>query len=255
MKSKNIIEQWKKDEAAPFKGWDFSYIKDRIIEEEPPWDYKNLAKKLVEKSSAVLDVATGGGEIFSSFAPFSKRAVAIEGYTPNVAVAKKRLEPFGVEVLEVNEVDILPFADEEFDLVLNRHGGLRIQEVFRVLKKGGLFLTQQVGGDNLLDLMAVFNIEPKWPDNVLSVVQKKITDIGFEILKSEEWKGKIIFKDVGAVVYFLKAIPWTVDNFSVDIHLIYLEKLQEELEKSGRLEFTYTRFLILAKKKFQARKI
>ncbi|MDD5341521.1 MAG: class I SAM-dependent methyltransferase [Patescibacteria group bacterium] len=249
MKSKDIIEQWKKDEAAIFKGWDFSYIKDRIIEEEPPWDYKNLAKKLVEKSSVVLDVATGGGEIFSSFAPFSKRAVAIEGYMPNVAVAKKRLEPLGVEVLEANEVDILPFADEEFDLVLNRHGGLRLQEIFRVLKRGGFFLTQQVGGDNLFDLLTEFGAKPKWQDNVLSVVQKKMTDIGFEILRSEEWKGKIIFKDVGAVVYFLKAIPWAVDNFSVDTHLIYLEKLQEKLEQKGRLEFTYARFFIFAKKK------
>lgn len=248
MNSKKLIEQWKKDEAAVFEGWDFSYIKDRRTEEKPPWNYKSLAKNLVEKSTAILDVATGGGEVFSSFAPFPKRAVAIEGYTPNVAVAKKKLELLGVEVLEANEVDVLPFPDEEFDLVLNRHGGLRIPEIFRVLKKDGHFLTQQVGGDNLLDLMASFDTKPKWPENVLDIVQQKMTDIGFELLKTEKWKGKITFKDVGAVVYFLKAIPWTVDNFSVDFHLIYLEKLQEKLEQEGKLEFTYTRFLILAKK-------
>lgn len=249
MTSKNLIEQWKKDETAIFEGWDFSYIKDRKIGEEPPWDYKGLAKNLVEKSTSVLDVATGGGEIFSSLAPFPKHAVAIERYTPNVAVAKKRLEPLGVKVLAASEVDVLPFIDEEFDLVLNRHGGLRIPEIFRVLKRGGYFLTQQVGGDNLLDLMASFEAKPKWPNNTLGIAQKKMTDIGFELLKTEEWKGKIIFKDVGAIVYFLKAIPWTVDNFSVNSHLIYLEKLQEKLEREGKLEFTYTRFLILAKKK------
>jgi hypothetical protein len=57
-----LIAQWKRDEAAVFEGWDFSYIKDRWLEEEPGWDYKALAKGLVKKSAAVLDVATGGGE-------------------------------------------------------------------------------------------------------------------------------------------------------------------------------------------------
>lgn len=249
MVSKNLINQWKKDEAATFEGWDFSYLKNRMTEEEPPWDYKKLAKNLVEKSKAVLDVATGGGEVFSSFAPFIKRAVAIEGYKPNVAIARKRLESFGVEVLEANEVAALPFTDGEFDLVLNRHGGLVISETFRVLKKDGYFLTQQVGGDFFIDLMDVFGVKPKWPNNVLNIVQKEVADIGFELLKTEEWRGGVVFRDVGAIVYCLKVAPWLVDNFSVNSHLNYLERLQEKLEKNGRLEFVDTKFLILAKKK------
>lgn len=72
------------------------------------------------------------------------------------------------------------------------------------MKKDGHFLTQQVGGDNLLDLMASFNTKPKWPDNILSITQKKMIDIGFELLKTEKWKGKINFKDVGAVIYLEK---------------------------------------------------
>ena len=250
MTSKRLIEQWRKEEIAPFEGWDFSHLKDRMIEEEPTWDYKALAKDLVQRSTAILDVATGGGEIFSSFAPFvEKRVVAIEGYHPNVLVAKNRLEQLGVQVIEANEAGTLPFEDGSFDLVLNRHGGLRASETSRVLKHGGRFLTQQVGGDNLSDLLTAFKTEQKWPDNILSVVQKKMKDAGFEISKAEEWRGKLIMKDVGAVVYFLKAVPWAVDDFSVDSHLTYLEKLQEKLEREGGLEFTYTRFLILAEKK------
>src|ERR1035441_8736837 len=118
MKSE-LITQWKRDEAAVFEGWDFSYIKDRVLEEEPGWDYRALARELVKKSAAVLDVATGGGEVFSSFAPFPGRAVAVEGYRPNVAVARKRLAPLGVQVLEGGEGP-LPFAGNTFDLVRNR---------------------------------------------------------------------------------------------------------------------------------------
>ena len=94
-----LIAQWKEDEAAVFEGWDFAYIKDRFVGEEPGWDYKALARELVRKSAAVLDVATAGGEVFSSLAPFPGRAVAVEGYRPNVAVARKRLGPLGVQVV------------------------------------------------------------------------------------------------------------------------------------------------------------
>jgi len=150
--------------------------------------------------------------------------------------------------LEVNEARVLPFKAETFDLVLNRHGGLNIAETYRVLKNNGSFLTQQVGGDNLTDLMDSFGVEPKWPDNLLNVVRQKMKGVGFQIEQAEDWRGKVTFLDVGAVVYFLNAIPWAVDNFGVDSHLSYLETLQKKLEQQGKLEFSYTRFLIAAKK-------
>ncbi len=65
-----LLEQWTLDAAAPFEGWDFSYLTGRVIESEPPWGYRALAKAAVGRSSDLLDVATGGGEILSSLAPF-----------------------------------------------------------------------------------------------------------------------------------------------------------------------------------------
>ena len=38
----------------------------------------------------------------------------------------------------------LPFADNSFDLVLNRHDSYDVNEVRRVLKPGGYFITQDV---------------------------------------------------------------------------------------------------------------
>jgi len=242
-----LIAQWKRDEAAIFEGWDFSYIKDRVLEEEPGWDYRALARELVKKSAAVLDVATGGGEVFSSFAPFPGRAVAVEGYRPNVAVARKRLAPLGVQVLEGGEGP-LPFAGNTFDLVLNRHGAFAAAEIYRVLREKGTFLTQQVDGGNLIELLDHFEVKPKWPDHGFGNVRQRMQEVGFHVERGEEWKGKARFLDVGAVVYFLKAIPWCVDGFSVDSHLEYLRRLQEKLEREGRLEFTYARFLVWARK-------
>ena len=38
MNHNELIEQWKKDEKAVFEGWDFSYLKERLITEKEPWN-------------------------------------------------------------------------------------------------------------------------------------------------------------------------------------------------------------------------
>lgn len=248
MTQEDLVEQWKKDEAATFEGWDFSYIKDRKNEEKEPWSYEALSRELVQKSEAVLDMGTGGGEIFSSLAPLPKHSVAIEGYKPNVEVARRRLEPLGVKLLEVDESYELPFVDGEFDLVLNRHSAFKASEVFRILKSGGSFLTQQVGGGNLNDLISAFDATPKYKSWTLENTKDDILSVGFKIKEAKEWRGKIEFNDVGAIVYFLKAIPWIVEGFSVDSHLQYLEKLQAKLDNGEKLVFTQVRFLVSAQK-------
>jgi len=246
-----LIQQWKKDEKAPFKGWDFSYLKDRYIEEKPTWHYISIAKKLIKKSNSVLDMATGGGEIFSEIVSDLRpsKLIAIEGYKPNVAIATRKLRKYGVRVIYADETRRLPFRDGEFDVVLNRHGGFNIKELTRIIKKNGLFLTQQVGGDNLKDLIKVFGFSPKWTSNTRMNVSKELKTAGFIIKQAKKWRGKTTFKDVGALVYFLKAIPWIIEGFNVSKYLSILEKLQDRLERKGKLNFISTRFFIFAEKR------
>lgn len=248
MATDELLEQWSQDAKAPFEGWDFSYLNGRMIEGEPPWSYLNLAKVAVAGAQDILDVATGGGEIFSSLAPFPGRARAVEGHVPNLAVARRRLEPLGVDVFQGNTQSGMPFADGAFDLVLNRHGGFRAAEMHRILQPGGVFLTQQVGGDNLADLVAAFGGRLAYPDNTLERVCEDLEVLGCEIQLSEEWRGPARFYDVGALVYFLKAIPWVIEGFEVERNLDVLEALHRQLQSGGPLEFTYSRFLVQALK-------
>ena len=71
---------------------------------------------------------------------------------------------------------------------------------------------------------------------------------GFKIIEFDEWTGKIIFKDVGALVYLLKAVPWLVDDFSVDKYLSKLEELHKKIKIQEELSYTAKRFYILAQK-------
>jgi SAM-dependent methyltransferase len=240
---------WKKDEAAPFSGWDFSHNAGRIRAEDPPWDYMALARAEMKRATAVLDVATGGGERFSELGPFPGHARAVEGYGPNVFIAQSRLEPLGVQVLACEVDRPMPFADQEFDLVLNRHGGCWNPELGRVTRAGGHLLTQQVDGANFADLLAEFGAKPLWPDNTLANVSRKFESMGFEILDGREWRGRQHFLDVGALVYELKANPFLVPDFSVERHLETLLRLQQRLDTEGALSFQSSLFLIKARKR------
>lgn len=243
-----LYQQWKADEQAPFEGWDFSYLRGRMHEESPPWDYIGLARELVKDSSSLLDIATGGGEVFARMSPFPGRAVAAEGWPPNIEVARNRLAPLGVEVVGIDNESALPFADASFDLIVNRHGGYDVAELYRLLQPGGQFFSQQVSGDTLLDLLIFFDSAPKWPHMVLPTMVPRFQHQGFAIERAESWQGQTTFSDVGALAYYLKAIPWLVNGFSVASHRGYLEHLQQRLEREGALHFADRRYLIHVRK-------
>jgi SAM-dependent methyltransferase len=244
-----VLAQWRRDEAAEFRGWDFSHVRGRMISAPLPWDYRAVARARVREARSLLDMATGDGAVLASLGPFPGFATAIEGYLPNAPIAAARLAALGVAVVAANEGAPLPFAPGAFDLVLNRHGGFQPPWVADVLRPGGWFVTQQVGGLSLADLMAHFDAAPKWPTNTLdrSCAQFAAADCAVEL--AQEWRGKVTFTDVGAVIYFLRAVPWLVDDFSLDRFLPQLEALQQRLERRGTLAFTENRFLLVARRR------
>jgi SAM-dependent methyltransferase len=251
LNNKALLGKWQAEERQPFTGWDFSYLADRWINETPPWSYEEMVRELMAASRAVLDLGTGGGEKLLGFKDvFPPRVVATEGYPPNFCLAQERLEPLGVEVVESNGslFEILPFEAEAFDLVIDRHTGFNIAEVERVLTPGGTFLTQQVDGRNLSDLSAAFDCEQPWTYFTLDFVLEKIKETNLMVEVAQEWTGKLIFKDVGAIVYYLKAVPWTVEDFSVERNLDHLLALQQRFEQEGELAFCQRMMVVKASK-------
>ena len=69
-----------------------------------------------------------------------------------------------------------------------------------------------------------------------------------KVVGTEEWWGKLVFADVGAIVYYLKAVPWLVPGFSIDSHLDRLLELQRRLERNEKLVFEAGKYLIEARK-------
>src|SRR5438067_1371002 len=88
-------------------------------------------------------------------------------------------------------------------------------EESRVLAPGGVFLTQQVHGQSRADLLGWFGTEPHWPDVTLDRLASDLVRAGLDIELARSSWGTISFLDVAALVYYLKAIPWEVPDFSV----------------------------------------
>lgn len=146
---------WREEEAqAHIHGWDFSPIQGRFAEEHDlPWSYRRLVQESLRDDMALLDYDTGGGEFLRSLRHPAEKTAATEGYPPNVQLCRETLLPLGVDFQECADPSHIPFPDESFDIILNRHGAFDPAELLRLLRPGGLFLTEQVGEDNDRDLV------------------------------------------------------------------------------------------------------
>lgn len=248
MDAAQLIQQWQSEAEQPFTGWDFTPLKGRYHQETPPWSYTDRVRALLPGKQHVLDMGTGDGKQLLSFREFlPSNTLATEGYAPNLPIAQANLQPHGISVVHYDsEQDTrMPFVDNQFDLILNRHESFDVTEVTRVIRPGGIFYTQQVDGRNLDDLRAVFGGEPSYPHVRLDHFEAQIMSAGLVVVQSGDWQGKATFSDVGALVYYLKAIPWEAPpDFSVERY----QKQLLHLHRSQQLTFGIRRFFIKARK-------
>ncbi len=247
-----LLSLWRREEQQPFRGWDFSYLSGRMSDDEPPWSYTPRATELLRGASSVVDLGTGGGErLMEVRDAWPARVTATEEHPPNFQLASDRLSPLGVRVASVRltEIDPLPFDHAEFDIVLNRHSAFNCTEVARVLAPGGTFLTQQVHGRSAEELQAAFGVEPLWPDASPDRYVPRLAEAGLDMVTVQTWTGHVTFTDVGALVYYLHAVPWFVPNFSVATHQARLLRLQQRLDAGeAALTFPTRLYLIEAKR-------
>lgn len=241
----------KEEESAHIRGWDFSHLRGRYtVETGLPWDYRQLVRQHLREDLELLDCDTGGGEFLLSLGHPYHRTAATEGYPPNAALCRETLSPLGIRFRECRDPSRIPFADGSFDLILNRHGSFHPGELRRLLRPGGLFLTEQVGENNDRDLveMVLPGTAKPFPHLNLAEQRARFADAGFHILAGKEAYRPIEFYDVGAFVWFARVIQWEFPGFSVERCFSQLLKMQEIIETSGKIRGTIHRYLIAAQK-------
>jgi SAM-dependent methyltransferase len=236
--------------ATRFEGWDWSVFHGRLVESSPSWDFGELVRARSREARSMLDLGTGGGEFLSSLAPLPPVTSATEGYRPNVPAARRVLEPMGVTVVDTSALEEgqqLPFPDSAFDFVVSRHEAYRPAEVRRVLRPGGRFLTQQVGGRNMDELNSLLGASRRDDDWDLVRATAELTAAGFEVSDEREELVPATFHDIGAVVLYLRVVPWQIPDFDPVAYEKPLRALHATLSAGTPLTVASHRFLVEAR--------
>jgi SAM-dependent methyltransferase len=250
MNYENDFLRLMEDANESFSGWDFSFISGTGRMDASPldWSYGSEALRLLRNSQSLLDMGTGGGEFLSMLRPFPPLIYATEAYEPNIPVARNNLEPLGVRVVGIGEDSDLPFDSGQFDTILNKHESYSVKEVKRILSPGGKFLTQQVGGLDCLEINEALGAEVngEFTHWNLKYALRELEESGFTVVCSREQYPVQRFYDIGALVYYLKAIPWQVEDFSHENYMEKLYKIHNDIKTKGYFEVKQHRFLIKA---------
>ncbi len=236
---------------APIDGWDFSWLDGRATEERPSWGYQRLMSQRLATASAGLDIDTGGGEVLAGAAVFPPTMVATESWPPNAELATTLLHPRGVVVVATRDEPRLPFADEAFDLVTSRHATVvRWPEIFRVLRPRGSYLAQQIGPATMRELFEFFlGPQPaKWAELQPDTQDEQARAAGLQVIQMRMERMRAEFFDVGAVIYFLRKVIWTVPDFSVERYRERLRAMHEQIQANGSFVAHSTRLLVEARK-------
>ena len=241
---------WLQEENRAFQGWDFSYLKGRWQDEALPWNYEEMISNYLKDTDKLLDMGTGGGEFLLSLKHPYNLTCATEAYLPNVELCKEKLLPLGIDIRQIIDDAEVPFDDNQFDIIINRHEAFEPKEIQRLLKKNGIFITQQVGGENDRDLSEklIEGYKPQYQAHNLKENVQKLKENGFEIAIEKESFTKLKFFDMGVLVYFAKIIEWEFPGFSVESCFDKLCKLQKEIEEKGFIDGIEHRFFIVARK-------
>ena len=243
-------------EAHPTEGWDWDWRGDRLTSSPLPWSYREIVQRLARDSPDRLDLGTGGrrvaGQARHPAPPHRRKGGLGSPRCPRQGPAgAARVEVVAYQgpsdnIAQSADEPPLPFADGSFHLVASRHEAFVASEVARVLARGGRFVTQQVGDDEglrkLLGITPVRLITPVWD---LELAASQVESAGLKVTDGGETTQVEMIADIGALVWYLNAIPWAVPNFSPGA---FRERLLElhQLSQVAPLQFGRGAFWLLA---------
>ena len=234
MKTNYTLDEFKQilSQIDEMDGWDFSRIN---IEQDPPlWNYVDVVRRYLTPTARVLDIGTGGGEIFFSLASDFGEAVAVDHWPRQIEAAKRNLAAQSIDNISLALMGAgdLQFEDASFDVVLTRHLRVYPSEVLRVLRPGGYFITQLVGpwtGRNVLNAFGwtPASFGPDWWQTSAELATTFQT-LDTHILAQAEFDVPLWYQDIESFLLYLTTVPWP-EKIDLDKHW---ENINRVLEKA-----------------------
>jgi len=237
--------------------WGAGFLAGRHLPGEVSWRWPDLVQPCLNGASRLLDMGTGEGSALLSLAPLPGFTVAYEEWQPTVPAALATLRPHGVHLVVCLGADDntasqrnrpgLPFAAGAFDVVVSRHEAFDAAEVRRLLRPGGWFVTQQVGGKETDSTRALLALPPQGPSWDLQVASAQVTAAGMVVAGAAEELPTTGFTDVAALVAYLRSTPWAVPELDPVAMRERLGLLHERCAREGSVSVVGHRFWLRAR--------
>ena len=216
-------------QVEAIQGWDWSRLRDRM--DPLGWSYPEVLAENAAGRSPALDVGTGGGEVFSAVARAGDVGLDID--PDSLALARRRLPCPVVR----GDQWLLPLRDTSIAVVADRHVGANPPEVLRVLRPGGVYVAQLVGGNicqNIFDAFGWGSNQAFWSAEFASMGKpwwsaesmcRFYADAGCDILRREEAVVGYEFLDEESLAFWLANAPLP-EKADPNVHAEILERLQ-----------------------------
>jgi hypothetical protein len=120
-----------------------------------------------------------------------------------------------------------------------------------VLRPGGTYFAQHVGPASVFELVEYF-LGPQ-PETVRrgrdpERERAEAQAAGLEVVELRAERLRMEFRDIAAVVHFLRKVVWMVPGFTVEAYEPQLRALHERIEKEGPFVAHSTRHLFDARR-------
>lgn len=222
-------------------GWDFSSMKTKS---SPKWDYLKIVKEHLNKKSTVLDIGTGGGEKFSLLAEYFSTGLGVDIDPGMIEVTNRKSNKPDNISFRVSDID-LKAIDDTFDVILDRHAPFNLVAIKEHLRNGGIFITQQVGELNMLNIKKVLGQTYDTPP----VTKAMFSEAGLGLIDFMEYDIEYIVEDIGSLVFWLRALDIAhsdMESSKLDVGM--LNRILKNNVSSKGFVTNEHRYLVVAKK-------
>lgn len=180
------------DKIGKTIGWDFSSIKCEMIDNSAFQYFNEINKESQEK--IILDIGTGGGEKILNNVKNAKLIIGTDFSKEMIKRANENSKARNDVMFFEMDSNEIKFPDNFFDIVSARHTPFNTNEVFRVLKSGGILISEQVDEDDCIELKKIFGRGQGFEETIkqreqdrINLINSGITDFEFYNILQDEY--------------------------------------------------------------------
>lgn len=208
------------------------------------------------KDKDVIDIGCGTGEFTLEIAATARHVAGIDFSKRAVRKALENLQSKKLTKVEfrLSQADKLPYSEESFDLAISRRGPATdtrdsIKEAYRVLRKGGQLMVQDIGERDKQNWAHVFGRGQIYlaTATISEELEQMLTDAGFRDIRMEEFAANEYFVTIQDVLMRLENSP-IIPNFDKKLDDYHVQEIARQFTTPKGIRTNTHRVLIRATK-------